>query len=90
MSQHGFAESATITQRSALRSPSFSAGMSVKDKLSDYLTEIKFHTSPSSLKRNPLSKIKLAPWIRLQKGNKNGSIIFVQSALTHRDLLLWK
>lgn len=57
MSQHSFAESATITHLSH-SIPSLSAGMSVKDKLSDYLTEIKFHTTPSSLK-NSLNKIKL-------------------------------
>lgn len=49
MGQHSFAESATITHLShSIRS--LSAGMSAKDKLSDYLTEIRFHTTPSSLK----------------------------------------
>lgn len=52
MGQHGFAENATITHLSH-SIPSLCAGMSVKDKLSDYLTEIKFHTAPSSLKKLP-------------------------------------
>lgn len=43
MDQHGFAENATITQLSHFSlylALALSAGMSVKDKLSDYLTEI--------------------------------------------------
>lgn len=50
MSQHSFAENATITHLShSLPCLFLSAGMSVKDKLSEDLTEIEFHTSAANL-----------------------------------------
>lgn len=58
MGQHSFAESATITHLSH-SIPPLSAGISVRNKLSEYLTKIKFQYTPPSLK-NSLSKIKLA------------------------------
>lgn len=49
MGQHSFTTNATITHLSHPIPPlSLSAGMSVKDKLSDNLTEITFHTAPRS------------------------------------------
>lgn len=50
MSQHSFAENATITHLShSVPCLFLSAGMSVKDKLSEDLTEIEFHTSAANL-----------------------------------------
>lgn len=54
MGQHNFTENATITHPShSILSLSLCAGINVKDKLSDYLTEIKFHIAPSHLKKLP-------------------------------------
>lgn len=61
MSQHSFAESATITHLS------YCAVISVKDNLSDCLTEIEFHVAPSSPLKHAQSKMELVLHIHLQR-----------------------
>lgn len=78
MGQHSFTGKCNNNTPNTLHSPSLSlsAGMSVKDKLSDYLTEIKFHTAPSSIKKLPEQDLHCR---YIYSGQGNYSTISVQS-----------